>query len=117
MLIIGVALLIYFGANISSILIRSGQNRNRLTQLEQQVKELAIKKGNLQKTLDYQKTDQFVEQQARNQLGMAKTNETVVIFPRQDSVLGASDKQAGASAKPGYALPANMQAWADFFLK
>ncbi len=116
LLILPAILLGYFSLNIASTIYHSLQSNQRLQQLQQEVVKLRQKHDQLQDTLKYQQTSQFVEQQARDSLSMARPNETVVIFPRQDqAVLGSatSSHSSSSSSHP----PANFQAWIELFTK
>jgi cell division protein FtsB len=117
LLLLALALLVYLGANTSSTLYKSFQNGQRLDNLQNQVTQLEHQRSELQRQLAYQQSDQFVEQQARNQLSLAKANETIVIFPRQSSVLGMATSQsaAGTSRPPAAASSSNLDAWTKLF--
>lgn len=117
--LLGIGLLVYFGINISSILLHSYQNHQRLLSLQQDVLKLRQTRDSLKSQLNYEQSDLFIEQTARDQLSMARPNETVVIFPRQQVVLGSSTQtQDGAqqSSSP-VRLNGNLAAWASLFLK
>jgi cell division protein FtsB len=113
--VLAIGLLLYSSANISSTLLHSLQNRQRLQDLQQQVAQLQQKRHQLQQALVYEQSSMFIEQTARNQLGLAKPNETVVIFPRQQDVLGANTP--AMTAMPQQPIAPNLQKWTNFFWK
>jgi cell division protein FtsB len=114
----GVGLLVYFSVNISSILLHSYQNHQRLQNLQQEVAKLRQTRDELKNKLHYEQSDLFVEQTARDQLSMARPNETVVIFPRQENVLGADTHAQNSQPNSSpVRLNGNLSAWADLFLK
>lgn len=113
--LIAICLLLFFGVNISSTLYRSLQNKQLLQAVKQDVANLQKKKDRLQKQLNYQKTNQFVEQQARNNLDMAKPNEVVVIFPQRPPVLGASTSQGQKGSNTLGIRVGNIGAWEKLF--
>lgn len=113
--ILGIVLLLYFGTNISSTLYRSVQSRQRLDDMRREVRDLEKQRDQLRHRLAYQQSDRFVEQEARNKLGMARPNETVVILPEQQAVLG---EQARSDTAAGPDVPLwrqNFQKWWNLF--
>lgn len=115
LLLLAIGLLIYFGINITSTLFHSLQNHQRLQNLQQEVAQLKKKRDTLQKQLQYQQSDRFVEREARDQLGMARANETLVIFPHQQNVLGVTSHTAVSRPRANQGWPANLQKWSSLF--
>lgn len=115
LLLIAIGLLAYLGATTTSALYKSYQNKDRLQSLQQNVDHLKIERKQLQNQLEYQKSEEFIEEEARNKLSLARPNETVVIFP-QDQVLAAQTGQRVQNqAKPPTRQASNFGPWVDFF--
>ncbi len=88
------------------------QSGNRLPELISEVSKLQVKNQHLKSQLENIKTNQFIEQQARDKLGLVKPGETIVIISEDKirQILGAS-----ASAVT-VRLP-NWQGWLKLFFK
>ncbi len=66
---------------------------NRISSLTDALNRAEVKNNELKKRLSETKSPQFVEEVARNKLGLAKPGETVVIIPDEKikEILGASN--------------------------
>ncbi|MEF3245629.1 MAG: septum formation initiator family protein [Caldisericaceae bacterium] len=58
----------------------------------EKLKELKEEKSDLQKRIAYVQSDEFIEKYARENLGLAKQNETVVYF-KTDDFISPNEKQ------------------------
>lgn len=76
---------------------------DRLSQQAQKVFNLENKNKDLEKRLTEVQSEEFIEQQARNKLGLGKAEETIIIIPDEKlkEVLGAS-KSAQAVRLPNW---------------
>ncbi len=83
--------------NFSRELINLSQAGNRLEEIREDVKKLRFKNWQLKQEVDYRKTDEFLEKEIRDKLGMARKGETVVILPQEKIEKIAS--QAAAEKK------------------
>lgn len=83
----------------------------RLKTATDELSSLAQKNNELKKQLTQVQTPDFIEQQARDKLGLGKGNETIVVIPddKLKSVLGATEEQ-----KQDIKLP-NWQGWLRLF--
>lgn len=88
--------------------LRSGE---RLQTTASQLQDLEAKNKELKKKLADVKSSDFIEQQARDKLGLGKAGETIVVIPDQkiNSVLGISQE-----SKQEVRLP-NWQGWLKLF--
>lgn len=70
--------------------LKSGE---RLSRQAEEVYKLEAKNKELKKKLSEIKSPQFIEEEARNKLGLAKEGETLVIIPDEKikEILGATD--------------------------
>jgi cell division protein FtsB len=83
----------------------------RLDDLKAEVTTLEDKKTELQKTIEYKSTQEFIEERARNALNLIKPGEKVFVMP---AVLAASsDKVSGISTEKEMS---NFQKWIELFL-
>lgn len=69
--------------NLSREVVRLSKAGQRIEEARDKVQELKLENWQLKKELDYRQTDEFLEQEIRNKLGMAKKDETIVILPRE----------------------------------
>lgn len=85
------------------------QKQAEIEKVSEKVEKLKRDNEKLQSQLDYVKTDEFVEKQAREKLRLVKPDETAVLIPQ--SLL----QQATASATPT-PVPPNWEQWMRLFL-
>lgn len=83
----------------------SYQRLNQLSGGKDQLEKLKVKNSQLKKELTEKQSDFFVEQEARNRLGLEKTGDTIIVL--QDEKIGATTKEAGQKEKT------NLQKWFD----
>lgn len=84
------------------------QKQGEIGKAKARVEDLRAENNRLRGQLEYTKTDEFVEKEAREKLKLVKPDETVVMIP--DSVL----KAATASASPT-PPPPNWEQWMRLF--
>ena len=93
-IVLGVILLIslVIAYNLIKQIIESTRSGDRLSQAADIVYKLEVKNKELKKKLTQIQSPEFIEQQARNKLGLSKKGETVVIIPDETLklVLGTS---------------------------
>jgi cell division protein DivIC len=89
--------------------LKSGE---RLKTATDELYTLEKKNQELKKKLTQTKTQDFIEQQARDKLGLGKGSETIVIIPdsKIDQVLGVSKEQIQSEIKLS-----NWQGWLKLF--
>lgn len=92
--IIGVIIIIVLviAYNISIQITDALKSGDRLSQAAETVFKLEAKNRELKKQLLTVQSPEFIEEQARNKLGLGKSGETIVIIPEEKlkSVLGTS---------------------------
>lgn len=110
-IIIGAVILI-FAYNIIGQIFTTLQSGDRLSVATEQLHSLEVKNRELKKRLSEIKSQDFIEQQARDKLGLAKEGETLVIIPDEkiNQVLGVA-KQVVEPRLP------NWQGWLKLFFK
>lgn len=65
--------------------------KGRIATSEQKLSQVQAEQEKLKKELEYRHSNQFVEEEARNRLGLTKEGETVVILPEK---LQAKEQEA-----------------------
>lgn len=86
----GIGLIVRFSRDISRLL-KSGE---QVKQAEEKVLQLEQEQQGLQQKQEYYLSDEFVEEEARNKLNMARPGETIVILPPNlAEVLGRQAKE------------------------
>lgn len=56
--------------------------KGRITASQEKLSQVQSEHEKLKKGLEYRNSDEFVEEEARNRLGLAKEGETIVILPQ-----------------------------------
>ncbi|MBI2600401.1 septum formation initiator family protein [Candidatus Daviesbacteria bacterium] len=81
-------------ANLIAQLFDATKSSDRLSQAAEELYKLEVKNKELKKRLQQVRSSEFIEEQARNKLGLGKKGETVVIIPEEkiQQVLGESRK-------------------------
>jgi cell division protein FtsB len=81
-------------------------NSKRLEDLSQEVNQMEGQKNDLQSSVEYKKTDDYVEEKARDDLNMVKPGEKVYVIPKElgelnleSSVLGKKTLAGNLSAR------------------
>ena len=80
------------GYNLVSQILEAAKSGERLSEAADAVVQLEIKNKELKTRLENIQSFQFIEEGARNKLGLGKVGETIVIIPDEKirQVLGAS---------------------------
>lgn len=107
--IVAVLLVLLVVYNLVNQILGAFKSSDRLSQAVEKVYSLEAKNKELKKQLAEIKSPKFVEQQARDKLGLSKAGETVVIIPEQKikAVLGTS--------QPAQIRLPNWQGWLRIF--
>lgn len=110
-LIIILVIALIFAYNLVSQIASSLKSGDKLTQAQTELQNLETKNVQLQAQLQQANSPQFVEQQARDKLGLAKPGETIVVIPSDkiSQVLGETAKTAQEVRLP------NWQGWLKLF--
>ena len=87
------------------------QGGRRVKDLAREINELKIEEGQLKQTLEYRKSGEFVEQQARDKLNLIKPGDTVgILNPR-----GLGSEAQDSDSVRNLALPVYRQWFRLFF--
>ena len=96
--------------NFTKTTLQILDSSKRLDVIKTEVSDLEIKKTRLTNDLEYKKSDEYIEDSARNQLGLIKPGEKLFIFP---SVLGSSQNSSDSIKNPEAGERSNVQLWLD----
>lgn len=103
-------LLILFSIALFREMMRKLEIQNEIKKLESEVTKMQNRNNELSSLIDYFKTDEFVETEGRNKLGLKMPGETVV------SVGDYSQTSTSLSEQQTQILSvANWQIWKDYF--
>lgn len=91
-LLLGLLILLIVIYNLMSQILQTLKSGGRVTQATEKLHQLEQKNLQLKKRLAEVQTTDFVEQQARDKLGLVKEGETLIIIPDEkiDLILEAS---------------------------
>jgi len=104
LIVVGISLIIGLSRDILRLLKASDQ----INLAEQRVRQLETEQQQLLEKKEYFQSEEFVEEEARNKLNMAKPGETIVILPPGTGV--AAEKNKGVQAE----IP-NWEKWWKLF--
>lgn len=90
------------------------QSSKRLDEMKADVATLENKKTSLENSINYKKSDEYVEEQARNELNLIKPNEKVFIAPK---VLGEKGERTEEPSEKVTATTedSNPKLWFELF--
>ena len=97
-IIIGVILIIKLWGDIRRLLEAS----NQIKLAQQKVEDLEKEKNELEEKKKYYQSEEFIEEEARNKLNMAKPGETIVILPQNLDDLMDQGKEETSPAIPNW---------------
>lgn len=80
-LALGIFILGLIAYNLIGQIFTTLKSGDRLTQSTDKLHQLEVKNSELKKKLDTVQTNNFIEKEARNRLGLVKEGETLVIIP------------------------------------
>ena len=112
LLVIGVSIYV-MGVLIWDI-VGVGKAQRQMDQAGEKVETLQAEQVKLQRQLAVVTSEEFAEEQIRDELLLAKPGETVVVVPQQVAPAGSDAALAGKQEKPENL--ANWQKWAKLFL-
>lgn len=80
LLIVSILLIISMGRNIASLLSRA----DTIEEARERVEELKKEQAELLQVKERVESEEFIEKEAREKLGLAKSGETVVVLPDEE---------------------------------
>ncbi len=94
--------------NFSKTTLEVIESSKRLDELKNQVTTMEIETETLSKELEYKKSDDFIEAEARNKFGFVKPGEEIFVYPK---VLSSASHNENFFEKE----KSNPQLWAELF--
>jgi cell division protein FtsB len=102
---VGTAIAVQTGVNIW----RLWKLGDRVPEMQKQVAAAEKENQELATKLDYVKSPEFVEKEARDKLGYGKPGETIIVIPEQDKIQDTSSKIQGETE-------ANWRRWVKLYI-
>ncbi len=111
------ALLIYSVILVGHSIWQGVQQSKELTTQQTNLDQVKLQIAVQQQFIAYQKTDNYIEKQARQHFGYAKPGESFVILPDNiDSSQQIANEQAGINAqKQEHVNQSHIHQWLDYF--
>ena len=108
-----VGLVILFGLSILKNILRINRVNNEIARKETDVEKLKVKNSELQKKIEELGSEVYIESQIRNNLGLVKEGEIVVVLPDPELLR----KLAPVYEKEEKELPiVNWKKWLNLFI-
>lgn len=91
-LALGILILLIIAYNLVGQIFQTLKSGDRLTQASEKLHQLELKNTRLKKRLSEVNSPDFIEEEARNKLGLSKEGETLIIIPDEklNQILEAS---------------------------
>lgn len=105
-----VMLLLFFSYSLIREVKRRQAIKNDIQNLEQELVALDQSNSELQSLIDYLKTDEYAELEAKRKLGLKRTDEQVILVTEDEAL------QAALAAEPVERTP-NWLSWKQYFFK
>lgn len=101
--VLGILVILIIAYNLVVQIFSTLKSGDRLTEASDKLHQLEVKNQELRKKLEEVNSSDFIEQEARNKLGLGKDGETLIIIPDEkiDLILEAS-KEAKIIKLPNY---------------
>ncbi len=99
------------------------ENSKRLDSLSQEVKEMEEEKQDYKNEVAYKKTDEYIEEKARNDLNLIKPGEKVYVVPREFKEIDLESNVLGQKSMSGklflgkFAHESNIVKWIRLFTR
>jgi len=97
------------------------ENSKRLDDLSQEVNEMDLNKKDLEESVQYKKTEEYIEERARNDLSMIKPGEKVYVLSQPEAVTAKKiDVLSAESIRESNIEDdklSNIEQWINLFIK
>ena len=113
-------ILVFFSINLTKQIINRRDLQKDVDKLQNQIDSLQSKNQELAGLLDYFKSLDFVESEARTKLNLSKPGEKIIIVPENtgDQALGQPSFVSGlAGVQTTSDSVSNVQKWRNYFFK
>lgn len=109
LLIAGIIVAIILGINSVRKIMTFRGTFEKVEEAEQKLERLKVENEKLKRELEYKKSDEFIEGEIRNKLGLVKEGEVIVIVPKEVEDQGKFSFAEASEDKP------NWQKWRELF--
>lgn len=118
--LVGVVVLVWLLVPLSEKWEEKKEIDREIDRLQQEISQLENKNQNLEELTEYLRSDQFVEDQARSNLGLKKEGEEVIVMQKgEGKVAGAfddnSEEGAGENGSGRDKGSSNIGKWLEYF--
>ena len=115
------AMFIYIGFATVGVIAKNYNLQQQIDELEQENQLLALQNQELEYQILYYQTDDFIDKEARDKLGLKAPGEKVVLFPDQvpQHIITETPEKAKAKAKKSFRQKSkdNFEQWMFFLFK
>ena len=101
-IVIGILIILILSLNIIGQIINTLKSGERIDQATEKLHKMEVENRNLKNKLENVKSNDFIEEEARNKLGLAKEGEIIVIIPDETIDLILGKKKAEIVRLPNY---------------
>lgn len=115
--LLGVIILVAISVPLARSLKQKSKVEKEVNNIKEEIRQFRSKNKDLDKLVEYLKSDQFIEEKARVNFDMKKKGEKVVVVKEEGKVAGAStsseDKRGDTTSKNS----SNPQKWLSYFFE
>lgn len=116
--LVSLFILIFFSVNLAREIINRRDLEKEVEQLKANMSGLAERNQELGGLIEYFKTTDFVEEEARTKLNLRKPGEHIIIVPEETKAGGQSDREPIANLSAGEIKTfSNPERWFNYFFK
>ena len=101
-IVIGIFIVLILSLNVIGQILSTLKSGERMDQATEKLHKLEVENRNLKNKLENVKSNDFIEEEARNKLGLAKEGEIIVIIPDETIDLILGKKKAEIVRLPNY---------------
>ncbi len=115
--IIGLVIIVLISVPLAKNVSQRYRTNQEIANLQQEINAQKNKNTQLKSTINYMQTDQFVEEQARLNLGYKKPGEQVVVIQKQNEASDNSVNGAMDNINNDNSNASNFTKWIKYFFK
>ena len=107
----------FISINLARVVFLNIENENRLSQRRNEVLGLEEEVGDLENQLEYYRSNEFLEKEARDKLQMVKPNETIIVIPEeiQKEIQKEADEANNQTQEQKVDTDNNLEQWVQLF--
>lgn len=117
---LGVVVLLAVSVSLGKEVYRKYQIQKEINAMQEEIKKLEGDNTDLNKMIEYFKSDAFLESEARKKLNLQKPEEKVVIFTdkvEKQTVTTETNTTSQFSSSSEEVVPTNQQRWWKYFFE